>query len=76
MKVAQEMVSKALPYLSKLPSDPYKDILTQELSKITRYETEDIQSRILEVIPATNSKKTTKKQVRRTKSKVLKRFVG
>jgi DNA primase len=57
-----EMVSKALPYLSKLPSDPYKDILMQELSKITRYETEDIQRRLLEVTPAENSRRPLKKQ--------------
>ncbi len=58
-----EMVSKALPYLNKLPSDPFKDILIQELSKITRYEEEDIEKRILEVTPATSSKKPLKKQI-------------
>lgn len=41
-----EMVNKALPYLGKLPSDPYKDILVQELSKITHYDIEDIQHRL------------------------------
>ena len=58
-----EMVSKALPYLNKLPSDPFKDILVQELSKITRYEAEDIEKRLLEVTPATSSKKPLKKQI-------------
>jgi len=57
-----EIVSKALPYLSKLPSDPYKDILIQELSKITRYEAEDIESRLLEATPRTNSRKLLKQQ--------------
>lgn len=56
-----EMVSKALPYLNKLPSDPYKDILMQELSKITRYETEDIQRRLLEATPVANSRRPLKK---------------
>lgn len=41
-----EMVNKTLPYLSKLPSDPYKDILIQELGKITHYETDDIEQRL------------------------------
>lgn len=56
-----EMVSKALPYLNKLPSDPYKDILIQELSKITRYETEDIQRRLMETTPVANSRRPLKK---------------
>lgn len=41
-----EMVNKTLPYLSKLPSDPYKDILIQELGKITHYEADDIEQRL------------------------------
>ena len=41
-----EMVNKTLPYLNQLPSDPYKDILIQELSKLTHYEVEDIQQRL------------------------------
>lgn len=41
-----EMVNKTLPYLSLLPSDPYKDILIQQLSKLTHYDIEDIQQRL------------------------------
>ena len=41
-----EMVNKTLPYLSKLPSDPYKDILIQELGKNTHYDIEDIEQRL------------------------------
>ena len=41
-----EMVNKTLPYLNKLPSDPYKDILIQELGKITHYEIDDIEQRL------------------------------
>ena len=57
-----EMVSKALPHLKKLPSDPYRDILIQELSKITRYQAEDIKKRLLELTPAASSKAPLKKR--------------
>jgi DNA primase len=57
-----EMVNKTLPYLSKLPSDPYKDILIQELGKITRYEIEDIQHRLSDISSSSNTRKPIKKQ--------------
>ena len=53
-----EMVNKTLPYLSKLPSDPYKDILIQELGKMTHYETDDIEQRLTSSsVPDSNIKK-------------------
>ena len=42
-----EMINKTLPFLAKLPPDPYKDIVIKELSKITRYEIDDIQKQLL-----------------------------
>jgi len=41
-----EMINKILPFLAKLPHDPYKDIVIKELSKITRYEIDDIQRQL------------------------------
>ena len=41
-----EMINKTLPFLAKLPPDPYKDIVIKELSKITRYEIEDIHNQL------------------------------
>ncbi len=41
-----EMINKTLPYLAKLPLDPYKDIIIKELSKITGYEVNDIQKQL------------------------------
>ena len=41
-----EMINKTLPYLAKLPLDPYKDIIVKELSKITGYEVNDIQKQL------------------------------
>ena len=41
-----EMINKILPYLAKLPFDPYKDIIIKELSKITGYEVNDIQKQL------------------------------
>ena len=41
-----EMINKTLPYLDKLPLDPYKDIIIKELSKITGYEVNDIQKQL------------------------------
>lgn len=41
-----EMINKTLPYLAKLPFDPYKDIIIKELSKITGYEVNDIQKQL------------------------------
>ena len=41
-----EMINKTLPFLAKLPHDPYKDIVIKELSKITRYEIDDIQRQL------------------------------
>ena len=57
-----EMVNKTLPYLGKLPSDPYKDILVQELSKITHYEVEDILHRLSDRSPTGNARKHIQKQ--------------
>ena len=42
-----EMINKTLPFLAKLPHDPYKDIVIKELSKVTRYEIDDIQKQLL-----------------------------
>ena len=50
-----EMINKTLPFLEKLPSDPYKDIIIKELSKITRYEITDIKNQL------SKSKKSDKK---------------
>ena len=50
-----EMVNKTLPYLNKLPSDPYKDILIQELGKMSHYEIDDIEQRLTSS-PNSNSK--------------------
>ncbi len=59
-----EMVNKTLPYLSKLPSDPYKDILIQELGKITHYEADDIEQRLTSTsVPDSNIKKRIVKPV-------------
>lgn len=59
-----EMVNKTLPYLNKLPSDPYKDILTQELGKITHYDVDDIEQRLTESTrPDNNSKKKITKPI-------------
>lgn len=55
-----EMVNKSLPYLSKLPSDPYKDILIQELGKITHYEVDDIEQRL--TTPPSSLENTNKKR--------------
>ena len=41
-----EMINKILPFLAELPHDPYKDIVIKELSKITRYEINDIQRQL------------------------------
>ena len=41
-----EMINKTLPYLAKLPYDPYKDIIIKELSKITHYEIDDIHKQL------------------------------
>ncbi len=57
-----EMVNKTLPYLGKLPSDPYKDILVQELSKITHYKIEDIQHRLSDIPFTRSTKKPIKKR--------------
>jgi len=58
-----EMVNKILPYFGKLPSDPYKDILLQELSKMTHYDVEDIQHRLSTSSPVSNHKQAFKKPV-------------
>ena len=41
-----EMINKTLPFLAKLPHGPYKDIVIKELSKLTRYEIDDIQKQL------------------------------
>jgi len=41
-----EMINKTLPFLAKLPHDPYKDIIIKELSKITHYEIDDIHKQL------------------------------
>ena len=41
-----EMINKTLPFLAKLPHDPYKDIVIKKLSEITRYEIDDIQRQL------------------------------
>lgn len=55
-----EMVNNTLPFLSKLPSDPYKDILIQELGSMTRYEPEDIENRLLDTHSSNPNKPTIK----------------
>ena len=55
-----EMINKTLPYLNKLPPDPYKDIIVKELSKITSYEINDIKNQLSKAIdlnPKTINKK-------------------
>ena len=56
-----EMVNKTLPYLSLLPSDPYKDILTQQLSKMTHYDIEDIQQRLTSSSSNSNTRNVIKR---------------
>ncbi len=41
-----EMVNETLRYLSKLPVDPYRDILCRELGRISRYDDEYIQQHL------------------------------
>jgi len=55
-----EMINKTLPYLNKLPPDPYKDIIVKELSKITSYEINDIKNQLSKAIDL-NSKTINKK---------------
>jgi len=64
-----EMINKTLPYLNKLPPDPYKDIIMKELSKITSYEINDIKNQLSKAIDL-NSKTINKKNIN-TKNKIL-----
>ena len=68
-----EMINKTLPFLAKLPPDPYKDIVIKELSKITRYEIEDIHNQ-LSISNKTNLKEIKENNKNNTQNKGIEKI--
>ena len=68
-----EMINKTLPFLAKLPPDPYKDIVIKELSKITRYEIEDIHNQ-LSISNKTNLKEIKENNKDNTRNKGIEKI--